>query len=77
MKHDPGEPELSALSTGDLVVEPPVAVPAPPTPPGLGYELTPTPGVADAGDDSLLEVAIGPHHPSTHGVFRLNAVLDG
>ena len=77
MKHDPGEPELSALSTGDLVVEPPVAVPAPPTPPGLGYELTPTPGAADAGDDSLLEVAIGPHHPSTHGVFRLNAVLDG
>lgn len=25
----------------------------------------------------LLEVSIGPQHPSTHGVFRMNAVLDG
>ena len=28
-----------------------------------------------AGD--LLEVAMGPHHPSTHGVFRMDVVLDG
>ena len=28
-----------------------------------------------AGD--LLELSIGPHHPSTHGVFRMNATLDG
>lgn len=25
----------------------------------------------------LLEVAMGPHHPSTHGVFRMDIVLDG
>jgi len=24
-----------------------------------------------------LEISIGPQHPSTHGVFRMNAVLDG
>ena len=28
-----------------------------------------------AGD--LLEIAMGPHHPSTHGVFRMDVVLDG
>jgi len=30
----------------------------------------------EAAND-LLEVAMGPHHPSTHGVFRMNVVLDG
>ena len=25
----------------------------------------------------FLEVAMGPHHPSTHGVFRMDVVLDG
>ncbi len=25
----------------------------------------------------LLEVSLGPHHPSTHGVFRMDAALDG
>ena len=30
------------------------------------------------GDDGeLLEIALGPHHPSTHGVFRMDVVLDG
>ena len=27
--------------------------------------------------DQLLSVSLGPQHPSTHGVFRMNAVLDG
>ena len=27
--------------------------------------------------DELLEVALGPHHPSTHGIFRMDVVLDG
>ena len=31
----------------------------------------------DAGLDELLEVSLGPQHPSTHGVFRMNATLDG
>ena len=29
------------------------------------------------GDSDLLEVAMGPHHPSTHGVFRMDVTLDG
>jgi NADH-quinone oxidoreductase subunit D len=28
-------------------------------------------------DGELLEIAMGPHHPSTHGVFRMDVVLDG
>ena len=28
-------------------------------------------------DTSLLEVSMGPHHPSTHGVFRMDVKLDG
>jgi NADH-quinone oxidoreductase subunit D len=29
------------------------------------------------GGGELLEVAMGPHHPSTHGVFRMDLTLDG
>ena len=32
---------------------------------------------ADGSDDQLLEISMGPQHPSTHGVFRMNVVLDG
>src|ERR1700744_4272009 len=32
--------------------------------------------VADGGQDELLEIALGPHHPSTHGVFRMDVGLD-
>ena len=40
------------------------------------YELLEKkPGSREHGD--LLEVAMGPHHPSTHGVFRMDVVLDG
>jgi len=28
-------------------------------------------------DDNILEISMGPHHPSTHGVFRMNVSLDG
>ncbi len=31
----------------------------------------------DSVDTQTLEVNIGPQHPSTHGVFRMHAVLDG
>ncbi|MGD0366106.1 MAG: NADH-quinone oxidoreductase subunit D [Acidobacteriaceae bacterium] len=30
-----------------------------------------------AGPGELLEVSMGPHHPSTHGVFRMDVGLDG
>src|ERR1700704_872637 len=32
---------------------------------------------AARNDDALLEISLGPHHPSTHGVFRMDVVLDG
>src|SRR5437763_9211671 len=33
---------------------------------------------SDGGSEGkLLEIALGPHHPSTHGVFRMDVVLDG
>jgi NADH-quinone oxidoreductase subunit D len=28
-------------------------------------------------EPQLLEISLGPQHPSTHGVFRMNVVLDG
>jgi NADH-quinone oxidoreductase subunit D len=33
--------------------------------------------LADAGESQLLELSMGPQHPSTHGVFRMDVVLDG
>lgn len=42
------------------------------------FDLRPS---ADASDPdhggSLLEISLGPQHPSTHGVFRMDVVLDG
>ena len=29
------------------------------------------------GESQLLEISMGPQHPSTHGVFRMDVVLDG
>jgi NADH-quinone oxidoreductase subunit D len=46
--------------------------------PGRSYELKAKPGVDDASSaGELLEVSMGPQHPSTHGVFRMDIVLDG
>src|ERR1700709_2247136 len=37
-----------------------------------------SPDFTDGGsEDKLLEIALGPHHPSTHGVFRMDVALDG
>src|SRR5437660_6582735 len=41
------------------------------------YEVLPKSSVVEDGEGELLEVAMGPHHPSTHGVFRMDVVLDG
>ncbi|MGB7547143.1 MAG: NADH-quinone oxidoreductase subunit D [Terracidiphilus sp.] len=35
------------------------------------------PVIEPEGEGELLQVAMGPHHPSTHGVFRMDVVLDG
>lgn len=43
-------------------------------------ERTPASMVELTGDPDggqLLEISMGPHHPSTHGVFRMNVVLEG
>jgi NADH-quinone oxidoreductase subunit D len=33
--------------------------------------------MGDPDGGQLLEISMGPHHPSTHGVFRMNVVLEG
>ena len=43
--------------------------------PPRNYEILPK--ESPVGGTDLLEVAMGPHHPSTHGVFRMDVVLDG
>ena len=34
-------------------------------------------GMTTRLDGDLMEVSMGPQHPSTHGVFRMNVALDG
>lgn len=41
------------------------------------YEVRPKIGASGEVEGDLLEVSMGPHHPSTHGVFRMDVVLDG
>lgn len=41
------------------------------------YEILPKSSFGEDGEGELLEVAMGPQHPSTHGVFRMDVVLDG
>ena len=41
------------------------------------YEILPKGASNGEGDGEFLEIAMGPHHPSTHGVFRMDVVLDG
>lgn len=41
------------------------------------FEVLPKPNRGADDESELLEVAMGPHHPSTHGVFRMDVVLDG
>jgi len=46
--------------------------------PPANYEIRPkTAPDGSELDGELLEVSMGPHHPSTHGVFRMDVVLDG
>src|SRR4051812_4367626 len=37
----------------------------------------PPPAMTSRLEGELLEVSLGPQHPSTHGVFRMNVALDG
>lgn len=76
----PEDPDLiSAFSTGDLSTDSPDPAPSPadaPVPPPA-FEIRPQPGERSGLDGEVLEISIGPHHPSTHGVFRMDVVLDG
>src|SRR5512139_887105 len=49
-----------------------------PTPePPKNYEVRPNPRGAGRAPGDLLEISMGPQHPSTHGVFRMDLVLVG
>jgi NADH-quinone oxidoreductase subunit D len=41
------------------------------------YEILPKLDADGEVAGELLEVSMGPHHPSTHGVFRMDVALDG
>ena len=45
--------------------------------PPKSYEVVPKTDESGAPIGELLEISMGPHHPSTHGVFRMDVVLDG
>src|SRR3981081_1680672 len=40
-------------------------------------DQTPSRGMSSRLEGELLEVSVGPQHPSTHGVFRMNVSLEG
>lgn len=48
-----------------------------PASPPKQYELRPKFAPDGNGSTDLLEISMGPQHPSTHGVFRMDVVLDG
>lgn len=72
---------IGALSTGDIAPDSDgsasQAVAARDKDEGPGYEVAAAPVTRPGLDGEFLEVSIGPHHPSTHGVFRMDVVLDG
>jgi NADH-quinone oxidoreductase subunit D len=51
-----------------------------PAPDGAGapnYSIAPKLNAQRQATGELLEISMGPQHPSTHGVFRMDVVLDG
>jgi NADH-quinone oxidoreductase subunit D len=61
----------------EVSAPPPTEVSAPEGSGAQNYTLLPKPGIDGGPEGELLEVAMGPQHPSTHGVFRMDVVLDG
>jgi NADH-quinone oxidoreductase subunit D len=47
------------------------------TMPPKSFEVKPKLDESGSSIGELLEISMGPHHPSTHGVFRMDVVLDG
>lgn len=62
----------------DSWTEPIAYVPISQAPENMGFD-TATTGMADRGelDTESIVVNLGPHHPSTHGVFRMLARIEG
>jgi len=58
------------MTASPEIIEPPVS-----TEPS--YTVRPQAGEDRGLGGDLLEVSMGPQHPSTHGVFRMDVVLDG
>ena len=53
-----------------------MSLPAAAEPP-KSYAVRPKTDESGTPMGELLEISMGPHHPSTHGVFRMDVVLDG
>ena len=65
------------LDSGLAEFPPGTEIPAPEGAGAPNYSLRPKPGGNGSLDGQLLEISMGPQHPSTHGVFRMDVVLDG
>lgn len=63
----------------DFARQPAPSRPGPPAGlnPNERYRIVATPSENGGLQSDLLEVSMGPQHPSTHGVFRMDLVLDG
>ncbi|HWV99209.1 MAG TPA: NADH-quinone oxidoreductase subunit D [Candidatus Acidoferrum sp.] len=70
---------MNRISRESAMVELPAGaeIPAPEGAGELNYSVTPKTSGNGSLDGQLLEISMGPQHPSTHGVFRMDVVLDG
>jgi NADH-quinone oxidoreductase subunit D len=69
-------PRMNARVNNDSAGAPATASPALAAAPPH-FENVPKTAPLDEMQGELLEVSMGPQHPSTHGVFRMDLVLDG
>ena len=67
---------MSATATGSTATGP-TAIRPTATPEIATQEIAGKAAAAGDNPGELLEISLGPHHPSTHGVFRMDVSLDG
>ncbi|MHB1699900.1 MAG: NADH-quinone oxidoreductase subunit D [Acidobacteriaceae bacterium] len=67
---------MSATATGSTATGP-TAIRPTATPEIATQEIAGKAASAGGNPGELLEISLGPHHPSTHGVFRMDVSLDG
>jgi NADH-quinone oxidoreductase subunit D len=63
---------MTATTETDPAGSSPAAVPVPEGAAEPAYRV-----VARENESDILEVSMGPHHPSTHGVFRMDVAVEG